>query len=129
MSKFLDDTGLAYFWQKIKTYINGLFPTPISKGGTGKTSAVEGNWALQNRGYCSDANAALSVGIYKTTTTTLNLPALAYSQNNGCGILICYVSDASTHNNSDNWIWQLWLNTTTTDLYKRKKINATAFGA
>lgn len=26
MSKFLDYTGLAYFWQKIKTYVNGLFP-------------------------------------------------------------------------------------------------------
>lgn len=102
---------------------------PLSTGGTGQTSAVEGNWALQNRGYCSDANEALSVGIYNTNTNTLNLPALAYSQNNGCGVLLCYVSTASTHNNSNNWIWQLWLNTTTSDLYKRKKINASAWGS
>lgn len=102
---------------------------PLSTGGTGQTSAVEGNWALQNRGNCSDANAALSVGIYTTTTDTLNLPALAYSQNNGCGVLLCYVNNASTHNNTSNWIWQIWLNTTTSDLYKRKKINAGTWGA
>ena len=109
------------------TYPN-LGTAPIANGGTGQTSAVEANWALENRGYASDANAALSVGMYNTNTSTTNLPALAYSQNNGCGVLICYVSSASTHNNSNNWIWQLWLNTTTSDLYKRKKVNSEMFG-
>lgn len=102
---------------------------PLTTGGTGQTSAIEANWALQYRGHSSDANTSLSVGIYNTNIETLNLPALAYSQNNGCGILICYVNNASTHNNSNNWIWQIWLNTVTNDLYKRKKINAGVWGA
>ena len=97
---------------------------PLATGGTGQTSAIQSNWVLENRGYSLDANTALSVGIYNTNTSTLNLPALAYSQNNGCGVLICYVSNASTHDNLNNWIWQLWLNTTTNDLYKRKKVNS-----
>lgn len=105
------------------TYPN-LGTAPIANGGTGQTSAVEANWALENRGYTSDANTALSFGIYNTNTLTANLPALALSQNNGCGVLICYVSSASTHNNTNNWIWQIWFNTTTIDMYKRKKINA-----
>lgn len=37
---------------------------PLATGGTGQTSAIEGNWALENRGRSSDANTALSVGIY-----------------------------------------------------------------
>lgn len=32
MSKFLDDTGLAYFWQKIKTYINTIFTLRVENG-------------------------------------------------------------------------------------------------
>ena len=29
-SKFLDDNGLLYFWQKIKTYVGGVVPTKQS---------------------------------------------------------------------------------------------------
>ena len=103
------------------------FPVAVIDGGTGKTSALEGFWNLENRGHTTNANDALSVGLYDTNTSTQNLPALAYSQNNGCGVLIVYVSYASTHNNSSNWIWQMWLNTTTSDLYIRKKINTNAW--
>lgn len=107
----------------------GKFPVSIANGGTGKTTAIDGFWALEDRGYSSNANDALSVGIYNTNTSTANLPALAYSQNNGCGILIVYVSTLGTHNNSNNWVWQIWFNTTTNDLYRRKKVNTSPWGS
>lgn len=41
MSNFLDKTGLSYFWQKVKAYVDGKIqnPWPISSGGTGATTA------------------------------------------------------------------------------------------
>lgn len=40
MSKYLGETGLAYFWSKIKQYVNSIV-WPINKGGTNATT-VEG---------------------------------------------------------------------------------------
>ena len=104
------------------------FPVATTEGGTGATTALGGFWNLENRGYTNNANDALSVGIYNTNTSTTNLPARAYSQNNGCGVLLVYVSNAATHNNTNNWIWQMWLNTTTSELFIRKKINSGGWG-
>lgn len=37
MSKYLEENGLAYFWGKIKQYVNSIV-WPVVKGGTGSTT-------------------------------------------------------------------------------------------
>ena len=108
-------------------FLREKFPISITDGGTGKTTAPEAYWNLENRGYAANANAALEVGLYNTNTNTTNLPELAYNQNNGCGVLIVYVSNSHIHNNTNNWIWQLWYNTSTLDQYIRRKVNTSGW--
>jgi len=96
----------------------------INKGGTSATTALTGFKNLIHRGNATDANAALSIGMYYTTSSTTNLPSIAYDTwNNGCGVIVVYVSFSETHDNTNNWIWQLWFNTSSNDIYRRKKVN------
>ena len=127
ISKITTINGTTYDLKD--AFARGKFPVATTDGGTGATTALNGFWNLENRGHASDANGALSVGLYNTNASTTNLPANAYLQSNGCGVLIVYVSDAATNDNTNNWIWQMWLNTATNELYIRKKINAVNWGA
>lgn len=101
MAKFLDDTGLARFWQKVKAYIDNREPA----------IEVQGNWHFRvyNDGSFEAwygatgqtvAITAASGSVYRSDRMTLTLPSNLTSKgtteivafNLGCG-----------HNNYPTW--------------------------
>lgn len=82
MSNFLDKTGLSYFWQKVKAYVDGKIqnPWPISSGGTGATTASA---ALSNLGA---AEIPISIPIplnssgWSNNTQTVDVPGVSANE-------------------------------------------------
>ncbi len=109
------------------TNVTGIVGLP--NGGTGSSSAAQGYANLQDRGYISDANLAISRGIYWTNDSTLNLPDHSPS-NSKHGILRCYLNgSASVQNGQNNWLWQFLTYTSSDRVFFRRKINADNFTA
>jgi hypothetical protein len=77
-----------------------------------------------NRGNVTDFNAALSDGVYGFGSVMTNSPRSGTIY----GRLVVYVSDGGTHNNSNNWIWQEYMDTAGYRYY-RYKVNAGAWTA
>lgn len=77
-----------------------------------------------NRGNVTDFNAALSDGVYGFSSVMTNSPRSGTIY----GRLVVYVSDGGTHNNSSNWIWQEYMDTSGYRFY-RYKTNASAWTA
>lgn len=77
----------------------------------------------QNAGTVKDFNTILTEGEYNVGGTNLN--GAPYT-GNIYGKLIVKVNDGGTHNNKDNWIWQIFYRTEGTTVYKRSKTNAGA---
>lgn len=77
-----------------------------------------------NRGTTTDFNAALSDGAYYFGSAVSNSPRSGTIY----GRLLVYVSDGGTHNNSNNWIWQEYMDTSGYRYY-RYKVNAGAWTA
>lgn len=65
----------------------------------------------------NDLNNALTSGIYWYDTNTTNKPGHNY------GSVLVVVSAGDTHNNSNNWIWQIAMNTDFNNIDIRQKIN------
>lgn len=72
-------------------------------------------------GYASDLNEELEFGIYKCDNTTKNIPVPAW------GICVNFSSGEQTHNFTNTWLWQIWLDTSNTQSYMRYKIGPYAF--
>lgn len=95
---------------------------PVAQGGTGKTSALEGFFALAHRGHVpDDVDLCTDVGLYKYVKTDANIPT-----GTEYGVIITIVSDAAQYNGTSNWMWQIAFGTNAT-IYARQKINTSAF--
>ena len=94
---------------------------PIANGGTGATTALAAYTNLEDRGTATNANDALSRGVYAFTNTATNIPFTDY------GTLFNILNSGESHNNSGNWIWQFAVSTGNNNLYLRRKINANAW--
>lgn len=78
------------------------------------------------RGVVTDFNNALTEGLYYVGSSGL-IPNAPYA-NGIFGRLVVYVSDAGTHNNNNNWIWQYFMNTGG-DQFLRYKVNSSPWSA
>lgn len=79
-----------------------------------------------NRGSLADFNAALSDGFY-TFGAGASIPNAPWT--GGCyGRLMVMVSDGGTHNNTNNWIWHDYMDTSGRHAY-RYKVNGGAWTA
>lgn len=97
---------------------------PVAQGGTGKSSAPEGFFALAHRGYVpDDADLCTSAGMYIYSTGNANIPT-----GTNYGVIITIISDAAQYNGATNWMWQIALSTNFT-VFIRQKINDSAFTA
>lgn len=74
---------------------------------TNMVAQVKGQNTFQYLGGTSDANSALTNAQYGFGATLTNGP---YT-NNAYGKLITYVNDSGVHNNSNNWVWQEYYDT------------------
>ena len=83
-------------------------------GLTEALGSAEGYHHLAFRGYCTDANEALQMGIYMTTPDTANVGQY--------GILICWVSQEGVYNGLTDWLFQE-IRETTGQIRCRQKIN------
>lgn len=80
----------------------------------------------QNAGTVKNFNTTLTEGEYNVGGT--NLTGAPYT-GNIYGKLIVKVNDGGTHNNNNNWIWQIFYRTEGTTVYRRSKTNAGAWTA
>ena len=110
---------------------NKVYASTYYEGGTALASkyaaASHNHDALYfniNRGNVTDFNAALSDGVYGFGSVMTNSPRSGTIY----GRLVVYVSDGGTHNNSNNWIWQEYMDTAGYRYY-RYKVNAGAWTA
>lgn len=78
------------------------------------------------RGVVSDFNNALTEGLFYVAS----LGSISNAPYAGgiYGRLVVYVSDAGTHNNNNNWIWQYFMNTVG-DQFLRCKANNSSWSA
>jgi hypothetical protein len=77
--------------------------TTTSKSVTGAINELNSNKQNKYDGSITDFNATLTQGEYQWGNTSLNQP----NDWQGYGKLIVIVNDGGTHNNSNNWIWQI----------------------
>lgn len=112
---------------------NTIYVTTAYEGGTSlaaKYAAIGHNhdtlYFNTNRGNLTDFNAALSDGFY-TFGSAANITNAPWT--GGCyGRVMVVVSDGGTHNNTNNWIWQDYMDTNGRHAY-RYKVNAGAWTA
>lgn len=77
-----------------------------------------------NRGGVADFNSALTDGFY-TFASSASIPNAPWT--GGCyGRVMVVVSDGGTHNNTNNWIWQDYMDTSGRHAY-RYKVNSGAW--
>ena len=91
----------------------------------GELSSNNG-YVSKYRGEFNDFNTCLTEGTYKASRTAgiTNAPYTGGIY----GKLFVYVNDATMHNNNNNWIWQVFIDTNGRE-YKRHKANANAWTA
>lgn len=80
MSKYLEENGLAYFWSKIKQYIQGNVLNkvwPVANGGTGATNTSNAKVYLKSMG------ASFANGYYGLTTPGEDANAYIRTTSNG----------------------------------------------
>ena len=80
----------------------------------------------QNAGTVTDFDTTLTEGEYFVSGT--NITGAPYS-GNVYGKLVVKVSDGGTHNNKNNWIWQIFYQTEGTSVFRRSKTNANQWTA
>lgn len=78
------------------------------------------------RGVVTDFNNALTEGLYYVGSSG-SIPNAPYASAI-FGRLVVYVSDAGTHNNNNNWIWQYFMNAVG-DQFLRYKTNSSPWSA
>jgi hypothetical protein len=92
----------------------------------GAAAAVHDHAGLLHRNSSvADANTALTEGTYGFGAAS---GLLNYPWASGYGKLVVTVNDGGTHNNTNNWIWQV-INDTSGQRYSRYKVNAGAWTA
>lgn len=78
------------------------------------------------RGNVSDFNNCLAEGQYLFGSGS-TIPNGYWSSGGRYGTLVVYVNDGGTHNNSNNWIWQVAYDTSNT-IWWRNKVNNAGWG-
>lgn len=122
----LGSTSNAYFdgSANCSPGITGTLGVP--NGGTGATDAptartklgiIPGNILIRSSN-STNVNDWLNYGSYGFGTNNANRP-----NNENYGMIWNFVSNSDAHNNTDNWIWQLGLTTTSDSMYLRRKVN------
>ncbi len=81
---------------------------------------ANGGYVTTHRGTITDFNTTISQGVYNINGT--NLSNAPYT-GNIFGKLIVELNDNLTHNNTNNWIWQYFIDTSGRE-YRRYKINS-----
>ena len=81
----------------------------------------DGNYFSKNIGSVYNFNDALREGGYVVAGDSDGIPNAPYSENI-YGKLLVFVSPGDTHNNYNNWIWQIFLDTYG-HIYYRLKVN------
>jgi hypothetical protein len=89
----------------------------------GAAAASHDHAGLLFRGSATDANNVLTEGTYGfgAASGLLNFPAAS-----GYGKIVVTVNDGGTHNNTNNWIWQV-INNTSGERWSRYKVNASGW--
>ena len=118
-----NDVGNNVTWSEwVMLYDNINKPTPQDIGASPSDHNHDTRYFRKNMGVFSDFNLALTEGqynvIYSGNGTFPNAPY----KGNLYGTLIVYVNDGTTHDNRDNWIWQIFYDTGG-NCYWRYKIN------
>lgn len=98
---------------------NTLDSSQVYDTGTNATMNFIAKRGLFGQGSGGDLNNCLSSGVYSFVPDTKNLP---YQNQYIYGAVLVIVSDGWTHNNNNNWIWQIAFTTNNT-IYTRQKIN------
>jgi hypothetical protein len=101
--------------------VNGSANVSWSLAEIGAAAASHDHAGLLHRNSSvNDANTALTEGTYGFGAGS---GLLNYPWASGYGKLVVTVNDGGTHNNSNNWIWQV-INDTSGRRYSRYKVNA-----
>ena len=94
----------------------------IAHGGTGKTTVLDAYEALESRGSASNLNDALGRGVYSYNNSSTNTPV-----SGRYGAILNVINTGASHNNTNNQIWQYATDTSSNNLYIRRKVNSGAW--